>query len=127
MDVTPLIRQGQQIIQSYAGGSFRVSGQVYPGAVFVTPEQTVSWKAPVGIGELTPADFEAALKGVGGKFDVILLGTGKTMAILPPELRKSLKDNGLNVDSMDTGAACRTYNVLMAEGRAVAAALFPAL
>ena len=100
-----------------------MSGQVYEGAVFVTPAKTVSWQAPQGIRELSAADFE----GFEGKFDVILLGTGKSMAILPPILRKSLKDKGLNVDSMDTGAACRTYNVLMAEGRAVGAALFPVL
>ncbi len=123
MDVTPLVRQGQQIIQAYAGGQFKISGKIYQGAVFVTPEQTIAWDAPGAFSDLGPGDFA----GLSGKFDVILLGTGKTMKLLTPDLRKSLKDNGLNVDSMDTGAACRTYNVLMTEGRVVAAALFPAL
>jgi uncharacterized protein len=121
MDVTPLVRQGQQIIQSYAGGTFKISGHVHDGAVIVTPDKTVSWDAPEGFETLTPGHFE----GMAGKYDVILLGTGKTMKLIPPDLRKTFKDNGLNVDSMDTAAACRTYNVLMAEGRNVAAALFP--
>ena len=60
------------------------------------------------------------------EIDVVLLGTGKIMQILNPALRRELKAVGLSVEAMDTGAACRTYNVLMAEGRRVAAALFPA-
>ncbi len=123
MDVTPLVRQGQQIIQSYAGGSFKISGQAYQGAVLVTPEKTVLWDAPESFEGLSADHFEL----LAGKFDVILLGTGKTMKLLSPDLRKSLKDKGLSVDVMDTGAACRTYNVLMAEERVVVAMLLPAL
>lgn len=122
MDVTPLIRVGQQIIQSYAGGKFKVSGVVYDGAVIVTPDQTVSWGAPESINDLTPEHFQNV-----DKRNVILLGTGKVMAFIPPAVKKNLKEAGLNVESMDTAAACRTYNVLMAEGRMVAAALMPVI
>jgi uncharacterized protein len=125
MDVTPLVRQGQQIIQSYAGGQFKVSGKVYQGSVIVTPDQTFSWESPGGIEGLKATDFD--ILGAGNaKPDIILLGTGKNMAIPPPELRNSLKNKGLTIDFMDTGAACRTYNVLMAEGRRIAALLLPA-
>ena len=55
--------------------------------------------------------------------DVWLLGTGAQARFLPIELRKSLKSKGYHIESMDTGAACRTFNVLIAEGRRVSAAL----
>jgi uncharacterized protein len=121
MDVTPLIREGAQVIQSYAMGTFRVSGKVYEGAILVTPTQTIPWNAS------TPLKTEAfgPVMDLKDSLDVVLLGTGKTMQFLAPDVRKALKEQGLSVDSMDTGAACRTYNVLMAEGRRVAAVLLP--
>lgn len=121
MDVTPLIRSGSQVIQSYSGGKFRVSGTVYEGAIIVTPDEVFSW-APANPENITVEDFDA-LAQKHAELDVVLLGTGKVMKILKPELRRALKERGLVVESMDTGAACRTYNVLMAEGRRVAAAL----
>lgn len=54
---------------------------------------------------------------------VLLVGCGRRMTLLAPDLRKALRDAGLVVDVMDTGAACRTYNVLLGEKRPVAAAL----
>lgn len=123
MDVTPLIRVGQQIIQSYKSGQFKISGKAYSGPVIVTPERTLDWAAPREVKDLAITHFEAL---ESERPEVILLGTGKTMHFLSSELKKSLKDKGLNIECMDTGAACRTYNVLMAEGRIVAAALLPA-
>ncbi|MGB4106319.1 MAG: Mth938-like domain-containing protein [Alphaproteobacteria bacterium] len=123
MDVTPLIREGAQIIQAYAGGSFRISGKLYTGAVIVFPDEVIEWKIS------TPpalADF-AILAERKNTLDVVLFGTGKTMQFIAPELRKALKEMGLSPEAMDTGAACRTYNVLMAEGRRVAAAMLPAV
>lgn len=122
MDVTPLISQNAQVIQAYAGGVFKVSGQSYEGAVLITSDATVPWDA-ASFTSLSVKDFESLSRDV----DVVLLGTGKTMSLLSPKLRQDLKDSGLSVDSMDTGAACRTYNVLMAEGRRVVCALFPYL
>ena len=58
--------------------------------------------------------------------DIVLLGTGDKSIFFPQGLRRDLKAKGVNMDVMDTSAACRTYNVLMAEGRRVAAALLPA-
>lgn len=119
MDVTPLVRQGAQILQSYKNGQFKISGEIYQGAVLVTPEETQIWDVSGGFDALSVDDF------TGLDAEVILLGTGAKMAFLPPKLRARLKERGLNVDCMDTAAACRTYNVLMAEGRLVAAALLP--
>lgn len=143
MDVTPLIRAGAQVIQSYAGGAFKISGKIFEGAVIVTPEDSLEWNAPEDFADLTSENFFSVFPPhpnpipIGGResaqrtgegavnFDVFLLGTGAKMRFLPPELRKALKEQGLSIDAMDTGAACRTYNVLMAEGRRVAAFLLP--
>ena len=125
MDVTPLIREGQQIIQSYAAGTFRVSGVSYEDALIVAPAQTVSWKnAPQSLNELDVSHFEALL-AQSADIDVLLFGTGAQMHFIPPKLRQALSTQGLPMDVMDTGAACRTYNVLMAEGRRVVAVLMP--
>jgi uncharacterized protein len=123
MDVTPLIRSDRQVIQSYAAGQFKVSGQSYTGAIIIFPEETQNWDA-VSLESLTPESFELLVQKAS-EIDVVLLGCGAEMRFLPPELRKALKDKGLSVEIMPTGAACRTYNVLMAEGRRVVAALLP--
>ncbi len=123
MDVTPLVPSGAQIIQAYADGTFRVSGVVHDGAVMVFPDKTVSWTVSVNA-DVGVDDF-ALLLDRAGEFDVVLLGLGATVTNPPFELRRALKERGLSVDFMDTGAACRTYNVLMAEGRRVVAALLP--
>lgn len=124
MDVTPLIKANQQVIQSYAGGQFKVSGEIYGGAVFVLPSETRDWGFSGEIGDLEEADFEF-LTNQADEIDVVLLGCGKATTFLKPKLRNALKEKGLSVDVMDSGAACRTYNVLMAEGRRVVAALIP--
>lgn len=119
MDVTPLIRSGQQIIQSYAAGQFKVSGISYNHAVIITPDKTVEWlNAPAKAQDFGIENFEE-LFDKADEIDVVLLGTGATMCFIPPKLRQELSAKGLPVDVMDTGAACRTYNVLMAEGRRV--------
>ena len=127
MDVTPLVRKGQQIIQSYSGGSFKISGQVYDHAVIVSPDETVAWDVggERNVDGLNEIHF-LSLISKSDDIDVLLLGTGKDICFLPPELKKALKKQGLGIDVMDTGAACRTYNVLMAEGRRVVCALLPA-
>ena len=58
MDVTPLIREGAQIVQSYADGQFRVSGAVYEGAILVFPEQTLQWNYKGDVSALSEDDFE---------------------------------------------------------------------
>ncbi len=124
MDVTPLVRKGTQIIQSYSGGRFKVSGAVYDGAVIVRPEGTTPWEFSGAFEEIGAQDFDA-LAAQADEIDVVLLGTGNGMKFFPPILKDKLKSRGLMIEAMDTGAACRTYNVLMAEGRRVAAVLLP--
>ena len=125
MDVTPLVRKGQQIIQGYAGGVFKISGQSFSEPVIVFPAGTVAWDGVSGFEALNLDNFSSLIVQKED-IDVVLLGCGPQMAFLNQTLKRALKDAGLHVETMDTGAACRTYNVLMAEGRRVAAALIQA-
>lgn len=125
MDVTPLIGAGQQVIQSYAAGLFKISGISYDYAVIITPAKTSPWRqAPEDAANMTLENFEELFPHAD-EIDVVLLGTGETMNFVPPKLRQELSAKGLPIDVMDTGAACRTYNVLMAEGRRVVAVMIP--
>ena len=119
MELTPLVQPGQQIIERYGASGFRVSGTVYLGPVLVFPDRTSVWE--------DAAITEAALAPVlgHGGVELLLLGLGRHMAPVPAGLRAALKARGIAIEAMETGAACRTYNVLLAEDRRVAAALLP--
>ena len=123
MDVTPLIPQGRQIIDGYGEGGFRVSGHRIEGSVIVFPDKVTSWT--VGeIGALSAGSLDAvSAAGRAGTIELLLIGTGARMTQIDRTLRQTLRADGVVIETMDTGAACRTYNVLMAEGRRVAAAL----
>lgn len=118
---TPEIAPDRQLIQGYAGGSFRVSGVRYQGSILVFPSRVVPWAmaSPAG---LDLASLEAVRDAVP-RPDILVLGTGVGFAILPPALRQAIRAWGVVVEAMTTPAACRTYNVLLAEERRVAAAL----
>jgi uncharacterized protein len=124
-DITPPLPEGRQIIQRYGGGGFRIAGTDHAGSVLVTPERTVAWgvsdAAAIDPASLTPLLAEAPERRSEGA--VLLVGTGEAMVPLPPEVRQALRRAGFGVEIMDTGAACRTFNVLLAEERAVLAAL----
>ena len=124
VNITPLVKQGAQIIQSYSDHSFRVSGRLFQGAVFVLPEESFAWAYTSAFEDLTAEDFDILAARAEG-LDVVLLGCGGQGKFLGSALKTALKAKGLNVEVMDSGAASRTYNVLMAEGRRVAAALLP--
>jgi uncharacterized protein len=123
MDLTPLIPAGRQIVESYGGGRFRVSGRVFEGSILVLTDRTAAW--PVAdVASMTVDGLDAVAEAArAGTIDLLLVGCGARMAPVSAQLRQALRDVGVVVEPMDTGAACRTYNVLMAEGRRVAAAL----
>jgi uncharacterized protein len=92
----------------------------YRENILVTPERIITGWAPGGFDALTEADFAAmaALEPV-----VALLGTGATLRFPHPRLARALTDAGIGLEVMDTPAVCRTFNILAAEGRKVAAAV----
>lgn len=123
MDLTPLMPAGRQVVESYGGGRFRVSGVVHEGSVLVFPNRTLPW-AVAAVDRLDPASLAVIeAEGQSGRLELLLLGCGARMVMVPADIRGRLRDAGVAIEPMDTGAACRTYNVLMADGRRVAAAL----
>ena len=122
MDLTPLAAAGRQVIERYGASGFRVSGVIYHGSALVFPDRTVPWDA-ASASEVT-LDTLAPVIGHGG-VEILLLGLGRTACAVPAALRTALRNVKIALEPMDTGAACRTYNVLVAEDRRVAAALIP--
>ena len=121
MDLTPLIPEGRQVVQSYYPGGFRVTGERHAGSILVFPERTLAWSV-TDPGRLD-AEALGAVIAAEPSVDLLLVGCGVRGVQVAIELRESLRAAGIGVEAMDTGAACRTYNVLVAEGRRVAAAL----
>ena len=122
MDVTPLVAKDRQVIESYGASGFRVSGNAHDGAILVLPQATHPWPV-AALGDVTAASLAPV---IDAGIQILLLGCGRQMLPVPPALRQELRAHGVVIDAMDTGAACRTYNVLLAEDRRVAAALLPA-
>ena len=128
MDITPLIPEDRQVIDSYGPGRFQIAGVVYTGPVLVFPNAVLTWDVADSadiFSALDPATL-GAIAGANPVIEVLLFGTGAKTEFVRPSLKASVKQSiGLMPDAMETGAACRTYNILLAEGRRVAAALLP--
>ena len=112
-----------QVIRAYGPGRFVIGEQEWREPVLVTPAATSAWTV-TRAEDLTPASL-ATLREGPRPVELLVLGCGSRAVFLPPALRAELKAAGLSVEVLDTGSACRTYNVLLAEGRRVAAALIP--
>ncbi len=103
-------------VDGYGLGFFRIGGQVYEGAVLTGPTGTAGWGG---------YDDQDVLLELSDDVDVVFIGTGAELSHIPAGLRVALEDAGLGVEIMNSPAACRTYNVLLSEGRRVALALIP--
>ncbi|MEL6977079.1 MAG: Mth938-like domain-containing protein [Pseudomonadota bacterium] len=122
----------QPPIDGYAPSGFRIGGAFFEGALLLSEAGVARWLkegAPTAPSALT-AEAAAPLIALNGSIDVLLLGFGSDVAAAPQPFRAPLTaveaaPDGFGVDIMSTPAACRTYNVLLAEGRRVAAALLP--
>ncbi len=134
MDVTPLVPEGRQVVEGYGDGYFRVSGTVWQGAVIIFPDSCIAWPAAAGGADMRSAlaSQAGALEALAPVFEVaavpeiLLLGCGARAVPVSSAVRAAVRDRGPVLEVMDTGAACRTYNLLLAEQRRVAAALVPA-
>ena len=123
MDVTPLIPQGRQVIEAYGEGGFRISGQRVEGSVIVFPDTVVAW-APTAAGDMSAGNLQpVSAAGQAGSVDLLLIGTGARMTQIDRALRQAAPVSIASMTTPSARSACRTYNVLMAEGRRVAAAL----
>jgi uncharacterized protein len=111
--------EGRQMFSGYGPGYVAVNNVRYERNVVVSPEAVVEWSAG-NFGTLTPADFQFMREA---RPEILILGTGAAQRFPPPELARALAASGAGVEVMDTKAACRTYNILLAEGRKVVAAI----
>jgi uncharacterized protein len=123
MDLTPLVPEGRQIIESYGDGGFKVSGIAYTGPIIVFPERCIAW--PGALAEDLSVEMLTPIFDGDDAPEILLLGCGSKIVFISPNQRAAIRARGPVVDAMDTGAACRTYNILMTEERRVAAALIP--
>ncbi|WP_298563882.1 Mth938-like domain-containing protein [uncultured Aliiroseovarius sp.] len=105
-----------QPVDSYGPGFFRVAGEVIEGPILVTAETAMGWGGLEDIATLT---------ALQGKIDVLFLGMGPEIAHPPVPLREALEEAGIGIEMMASAQACRTYNVLIAEGRRIALAALP--
>lgn len=112
---------GKVPLDAYGNGGFRFADMSHRGSIFCLPSGVHGWE-PKRPDTLEAADFELLLDGASD-VQILLVGTGDQLIPLPKELREVFRDAGISADPMGTGAAVRTYNVLLAEDRAVAAAL----
>ena len=103
-------------IDSYGPGFFRVGGEVHRGMLCVLPAGVVGWN---GFGDV------AAIRSAADGLDLLIVGTGTELATIDTGFLAEMDACGIAVEAMPTPSACRTYNVLLAEGRRVAVALMP--
>ena len=113
-----------QVIRSYGPGHFLIGQREWQGPVLVRPQATVAWNVAQAA-ELSLESLAALRDGAAPAPEILVLGCGARSQPIAPEVRAALRDAGLALEVVDTGSACRIYNVLLAEGRRVAAALIP--
>ena len=112
---------GRAPIDAYGNGGFRFADMSHRGSILCLPSGIHGWE-PGDAAALAIEDFARIIPEAGG-IDILLVGTGDEMHLLPASVRTALREAGIRADPMSTGAAVRTYNVLLAEDRLVAAAL----
>ena len=113
---------GRAPIDAYGNGGFRFADMSHRGSILCLPSGIYAWP-PTHPGEIEPAARSRPRWPRRDALGVLLLGTGRRQEMPVGEVRRAFVEAGIALEVMDTGAACRTYNVLLAEGRAAGAAL----
>ncbi len=112
---------GRAPIDAYGNGGFRFADMSHRGSILCLPSGIHGWDKEEGAA-LTVEDLQRVLDEAGD-IEVLLVGTGKDIRPLPADIKAALRERRISSDPMSTGAAVRTFNVMLAESRAVAAAL----
>lgn len=112
---------GALMIQRVTETSITVNGEPYSQSIALTPDEILADWAPKAVAELSEPDFEPLIAKAP---EIILVGTGPTNVFPPRELMFAFARRGIGLETMDTRAAARTFNVLASEGRQVAAVLY---
>ena len=121
IEIRPAHFPGRAPIDAYGNGGFRFADMSHRGSLLCLPSGIHGWAvnepSQLGIEHFSQIIAQAS------EIEFLLVGMGDTMRMIPRELRSALKEAGISVDPMSTGAAVRTYNIMLSESRAVAAAL----
>lgn len=112
--------RGDYIIQRYEPGKIVVNDKTYTQSLIISAKQLIDDWQPQSISQLENTHLDAILEMSP---EIVLLGTGKLLQFPEPSLLAIFASRNIGVEVMDTGAACRTFRVLVAEGRKAAAAL----
>lgn len=113
----------QLAITALGEGWIAINGERHTASVVLTAGgQLRPWNCP-RFEDLGPAHFEELLDPAGVTPELVVFGSGARLRFVAPRLLRALLERGIGVETMDTAAACRTYNILAGEGRRVAAAL----
>ena len=115
MELTRIAPEGRQVIQAHREGGFTIAGVRHEGSVLVLPDRTLPWS----MGELVRRDHgkPGADHGGGGDVDILILGAGAPLGNQGRICARCCRRTGIVIEAMDTRAACRTFNVLLAEDR----------
>ena len=121
MDFTRSAPEGRQLIQAHREGGFTIAGVRHEGSVLVLPDRTLPW----AVRELAALTIEslAPITATADRVDILVLGSGSAFGQPGADERAAQRSHGNVTEAKDTRAACRTFNVLLAEDRRVAAAL----
>jgi uncharacterized protein len=121
VEFVPLSAGERLTVEGYGAGTFKVAGAEVTGSMLIRAERFEPWP----VADVTSLDdaATATLLALADELDILIIGTGAAPAMLAPVRRRQLREAGIAVEVMNTPAACRTYNVLVAEGRRVAAAV----
>ena len=112
---------GRHLLDAYGRGGFRFGGMSHRGSIIALPSGVRAW-AVASSGELRPDSFDPVF-AEEPRLEFLILGLGLDIAVVPAAIRARFRDAEIGLDAMSTGAAARTYNVLVAENRHVGAAL----
>ncbi len=122
-DLKQQVAPDRQTIAAYGDGGFRIAGKHWLAPVLVQPRLTLAW--PVNSLATMSMESFAPLLAAEIRPELLVLGCGASIAPVPRDIRAALREQGIVIEPMNTGAACRTYNLLVLESRSVAAALIP--
>lgn len=110
-----------QIIQRYGRGGFTVAGQRYEGSLILSPDSATAW--PIAASDAISVETVTGLVAAGSSVELLLIGCGPRYLPPPREIAQAVRAAGAGLEWMTTAAACRTWNLLLADERAVIAAL----
>ncbi|AHC73285.1 hypothetical protein P856_34 [Candidatus Endolissoclinum faulkneri L5] len=126
INVTPMLTDNMHIIHCCAEDKFTIKNTNYTGPILVSRENIQQWDIE---SDVLWSKFDlltlAPVFAVEQKYDILLIGTGSRQVFFPPSLLWRIREQGPVAEVMSTDAACRTFSLLLAEGRRVAAALLP--